>query len=398
MKNILLFLFLPLYLFSQEINSLGDVDCNGEVNSEDSSLILQYVTGSIDSLPCTQNMNGLTLEQLEEIVTLINGQLDINYGVLSFDEWELKYDEPIFDDFLYGQEEKDGFLLVQYSRENQINSSASFGFNIHTGSDIDTINFNMDMSINIHTSWNPINSKTIPIKKGNYWVLENIDDLFATEVAIDKVYFLPMSSTTDNVDNVSTQNIVNKSICFPDGQSGIPISWSCLDSGIYVVPEGKNLYVTHYFSTSDDDLTIDGIVMSSSYSNNIVYTGVGYAPSLTNANPFLLASNQEVDGGNFNGFLIDALVDPVTFDLDLSTYTVPSGKKLYILQYFGESDSELLIDDVLMFDSYSNNIFYTGVGFSPAITFSMPVIVGENQVVSGGGSFNGYIVDVNYFE
>ena len=51
MKNILLFLFLPLYLFSQEINSLGDVDCNGEVNSEDSSLILQYVTGSIQSLP-----------------------------------------------------------------------------------------------------------------------------------------------------------------------------------------------------------------------------------------------------------------------------------------------------------------------------------------------------------
>ena len=32
------------------------------------------------------------------------------------------------------------------------------------------------------------------------------------------------------------------------------------------------------------------------------------------------------------------------------------------------------------------------------LTFSMPVIVGENQVVSGGGSFNGYIVDVNYFE
>ena len=99
-----------------------------------------------------------------------------------------------------------------------------------------------------------------------------------------------------------------------------------------MVPEGKNLYITQYYSSSDLDLTIDNILLSSSYSNNIVYTGVGYAPSLTNSSPFLLASNQEIDGGNFNGFLIDALVDPVTFDLDLSTYTVPSGKKLYILQ------------------------------------------------------------------
>ena len=209
-------------------------------------------------------MNGLTLEQLEEIVTLINGQLDINYGVLSFDEWELKYDEPIFDNFLYGQELTDGFLLIQYSRESGSNSSSSFSFNMYTGNSLDTVSFMMDVVINITNSWNPIDSKMIPVKKGDYWLLEYVSD-----TSIDKFYFLPISSPTGNVDNVSTQNIVNKSIFFPDGQSGTPISWSCLDSGIYVVPEGKNLYVTHYCSTSDDELTIDGIVMSSSYSKKI---------------------------------------------------------------------------------------------------------------------------------
>ena len=195
MKKLLLLLLLcPLFVFSQEMTLIGDVDCSGEVNSEDASLILQYVTSVIDSLPCGQNMSGLTPDQLQELVEMMDSQLTINYGGVSFGDWVLKYDNPSFDDFLYGQEESDGFLLVQYSRENQINSSAAFGFNIHTGSDIDTLNFNMDVSINVHTSWNPVNSKTIPIKKGDYWVLENIDDLFPTEVGIDKVYFLDINS------------------------------------------------------------------------------------------------------------------------------------------------------------------------------------------------------------
>ena len=60
MKKLILFLFFPLLLFSQEITLIGDVDCNGEVNSEDASLILQYVTSVIDSLPCQENMSGLT--------------------------------------------------------------------------------------------------------------------------------------------------------------------------------------------------------------------------------------------------------------------------------------------------------------------------------------------------
>ena len=70
----LIFLFFPLILFGQETTLIGDVDCDGQITSEDSSLILQYVTSTIDTLPCSENMNGLTPDQLQEIVEMLSEQ------------------------------------------------------------------------------------------------------------------------------------------------------------------------------------------------------------------------------------------------------------------------------------------------------------------------------------
>ena len=72
MKKYLFLLLCPIVIFSQETTLIGDVDCSGTVNSEDASLILQYVTSVIDSLPCSENMSGLTPNQLEEIINMIN--------------------------------------------------------------------------------------------------------------------------------------------------------------------------------------------------------------------------------------------------------------------------------------------------------------------------------------
>ena len=71
MKKLILLLF-PLMIFSQETTIIGDVDCNGEVNSEDAALILSFVTNVTDSLPCQENMNGLTIDQLEELVDMMS--------------------------------------------------------------------------------------------------------------------------------------------------------------------------------------------------------------------------------------------------------------------------------------------------------------------------------------
>ena len=67
-------------MFAQDSTLIGDVDCSGEVNSQDASLILQFVTNVIDELPCQDNMTGLTPEQLQEIINMMDEQLSINYS------------------------------------------------------------------------------------------------------------------------------------------------------------------------------------------------------------------------------------------------------------------------------------------------------------------------------
>ena len=80
MKYALLLLLFPLMMFALDSTLIGDVDCSGEVNSQDASLILQFVTNVIDELPCQDNMTGLTPEQLQEIINMMDEQLSINYS------------------------------------------------------------------------------------------------------------------------------------------------------------------------------------------------------------------------------------------------------------------------------------------------------------------------------
>ena len=79
MKKLLILLLFPLMMLAQDSTLIGDVDCSGEVNSQDASLILQFVTNVIDELPCEANMTGLTPEQLQEIINLMSEQLNVNY-------------------------------------------------------------------------------------------------------------------------------------------------------------------------------------------------------------------------------------------------------------------------------------------------------------------------------
>jgi len=67
-------------MFAQDSTLVGDVDCSGEVNSQDASLILQFLTNVIDELPCQDNMTGLTPEQLQEIINMMDEQLNISYS------------------------------------------------------------------------------------------------------------------------------------------------------------------------------------------------------------------------------------------------------------------------------------------------------------------------------
>ena len=78
-------------MFAQDSTLVGDVDCSGEVNSQDASIILQFVTNVIDSLPCEANMTGLTPEQLQEMIDMMEDQLSINYTGGSGGGFDIRY-------------------------------------------------------------------------------------------------------------------------------------------------------------------------------------------------------------------------------------------------------------------------------------------------------------------
>ena len=108
MKNCILLFFIPFILQSQESYIVGDVDCNSVLNSEDASLILQYVTGSVETLPCQENLIGLTSDQLQEIVDMISSVGVHNDTISMFGPMYLysECDENCLDvDYIFGAQE-----------------------------------------------------------------------------------------------------------------------------------------------------------------------------------------------------------------------------------------------------------------------------------------------------
>ena len=139
MKYTLLLLLFPLMIFAQDSTLIGDVDCSGEVNSQDASLILQFVTNVIDELPCEANMTGLTPDQLQEMIDMMEDQLSINYNTAcaNFGDiisivLEQSVDNPSETNFF--QVENDGFLVVK-------NPQSAYYFSIFFGPDLNNLSW-----------------------------------------------------------------------------------------------------------------------------------------------------------------------------------------------------------------------------------------------------------------
>ena len=141
MKKIILFLLFPCFLLSQDTTLIGDVDCNGDVNSEDASLILQYVTSLIDSLPCNENMVGLTPEQLQEIIDMMNEVNPNESQVVNM--IGPMYIESEFPDFQHGNK-----LIDIYYSDNSANSV--WGNQMYL---FDAIRFCRDLDYDGYNDW-----------------------------------------------------------------------------------------------------------------------------------------------------------------------------------------------------------------------------------------------------
>jgi len=187
---------------------------------------------------------------------------------------------------------------------------------------------------------------------------------------------------------------------FPDGKDNItPINHWLIGSD-YIVPPGKNLYITSLYQFGNGDiLSINGTT---------TYIGEGlYNQSVSShINQSILAQENDVIHSNasshasFTGFLIDKKVDPLNFELlgtltgGNITYTVPNGKILVVLNIHSAGQS-LYADGHIIARGHINN--YAG---GQHMTLTTPLIFGVGQVLSSqsdGVVFNGYLADEDYF-
>jgi uncharacterized protein (TIGR02145 family) len=171
---------------------------------------------------------------------------------------------------------------------------------------------------------------------------------------------------------------------YPDGLDGDPIIFSGYYND-YTVPTGKTLYITTPYVTSNWEISIDGIDIGSSLNNN---TG----QAVHNA---IVANEGQIVGGegNFHGLLFDnSVIEAITWQFS-TAYTVPLGKELFILHQYGPGGVSMEVDGVIILgggNRAGQNYWSLGA----------PIKLIAGQVVSCSynlSSFNGYLVDENYF-
>ena len=213
--------------------------------------------------------------------------------------------------------------------------------------------------------------------------------------------------------NTVTSNIGGGGGCdfsFPEG-IGESIAWDLSGTGVnnsndYVVPAGKNLFITNVYTNDGSSFRIDGIrVIDEDWGaggSSSTVQGMLKLPLCAKSGQVI--SNTSGGTNTFYGVLTDATVEPISFWFDdpgtgFDTYTVPAGKKLYITNIWayggGNYNSELTIDGVPIGKEPFNK---PGTGSSKSL--EMPLFINSGSVVSipdNYASFNGYLADEDYF-
>jgi len=202
------------------------------------------------------------------------------------------------------------------------------------------------------------------------------------------------SSSSSSLDSTAIANMIAAaggrcSFKYPEGLNGDAITHELSNGNSYTVPAGKKLYILNHYSINDR-LIIDNITISlgsNQYSDH----------SLANpviASPGQVITTAAANASSFNGLLVNDITDvqAITHELQNgNSYTVPTGKKLYILNHYSIND-RLIIDNItisLGSNQYSDH------------SLANPIIASSGQVITtaaaNASAFNGYLVDENYF-
>ena len=170
---------------------------------------------------------------------------------------------------------------------------------------------------------------------------------------------------------------------FPEGIEGDIITSSIPSGTTYTVPVGKKLYLWYWRNGDPVISTINTYLGYSSNNSKAIILNSGESLGTSQTNPG--------DISYFQAMLINdnANVQAITTSIPSgTTYTVPSGKKLYIL-YWRNGDP--IISAINEFFGFSSNN-------DKALILNSGESLGTTQTNPGDVSyFNGYLVDENYF-
>jgi len=255
------------------------------------------------------------------------------------------------------------------------------------------------------------------------WLQTISQTLIAQQAAIDSL----MSVQSNSVDSIYNQFLMDieefqspnstgsLSLEYPDGLAGMESVHIFED---YVVPEGKNLYITSFLGGDASELQINSRSIFHGKGNE-----GGHDPTERGhfALPIIATEADSIIsvGGNpsIQGFLVDKQVEPVHFTLYGSSngwssfgpnsYTVPEGKILVILNLFNPVTWGLYMNGWNLIAYGYFNYFDGALATScnpPCYGTNLfaPLVFNDEDIINKGnyGEFtiNGYLMDEDYFD
>ncbi len=233
-----------------------------------------------------------------------------------------------------------------------------------------------------------LSNDTLYLSDGNYVILSDDDP-------INELQTLTINNDTLSISDGNSV-LIPFDFSFPDGtQNIIPVTIDSLYDYPYTVPDGYNLYITNIYGNSII-IYIDSIAIFQGTSNFGNLSG-----NINFKQPFIVGSNQVISNGfnqvTYNGFLVTQHVIPITLkDLDVSPYTVPAGRKLYITNVYIHTEAG---DDLLKIDNKMIARRCYNSDCINKLSLSIPIIINSGQTISavsdGTGdnevSINGYL-------
>ena len=218
--------------------------------------------------------------------------------------------------------------------------------------------------------------------------------LYAKNAGLDSAAVSDMLASM----NISGNSGSTFNLNFPQGYNGEVILHDFYADGSYQVPANKILYISYLYTFSQEEIKIDNNEITNTYLGSTY--GSASSPSINN--PIVANEGQTISYNgtyaSFHGILIENIdqIDPITHNL-YTNFTVPNGKKLIINNVLFNSDQQqIFIDNVPTFKGF----WLHKVGNHSGNILGQPIIVDAGKVINSSnnsGTFNGYLVDEDYF-